>query len=58
MPLIFWGVFGFDQTYLSHEKKAPGCLGYIGDEILPRYEGITINHEIKTTIQQAGFTGK
>ena len=20
-----------------HEKKAPGCLGYIGDDILPSY---------------------
>ncbi len=25
---------------LSNEKKAPECLGYIGDEILPSYVGI------------------
>ena len=25
-------------------KKKPGLLGYIGDEILPRYIGIVINH--------------
>ena len=28
---------------LSYEKK-PGCLGFIGDEILPSYMGILINH--------------
>ena len=27
------------------KKKAPGCLGaYVGDEILPSYMGIVINH--------------
>ncbi len=26
--------------HVSNEKKAPGCLGYIGDEILPSYVGI------------------
>ena len=25
-------------------KRAPGCLLYIGDEILPNYMGIMINH--------------
>ncbi len=31
---------------LSNEKKAPGCFGYIGDEILPTFVGniININH--------------
>ena len=29
---------------MSNEKKA-GCLGYIGDEILPSYVGIIINHD-------------
>ena len=29
--------------YLSHEKNL-GWLGYIGDEILPSYVGIIINH--------------
>ena len=27
-------------AYLNHEKRAPGWLGYIGDEELPRYIGI------------------
>ena len=25
---------------MSNEKRAPGCLGYIGDERLPSYVGI------------------
>ena len=25
-------------------KKHPGCLGYVGDDILPSYIGIMINH--------------
>ena len=25
-------------------KKAPGCLGYLGDDILPNYMGIIANH--------------
>ena len=29
---------------LSNEKRAPGCLGYIGDAILPSYVGIMLNH--------------
>ena len=31
------------RIQLSNEKN-PGCLGYIGDEILPSYIGIIINH--------------
>ena len=27
----------FPQHYVSNEKRAPGCSGYIGDEILPSY---------------------
>ena len=34
---------------MSNEKEAPGCLGYIGDEILPR---------IRIPINQPGFNGK
>ena len=30
------------MIHMSNEKKAPGCLGYIGDEIPPSYLGITI----------------
>ena len=33
------------------EKKGPnGCLVYIGDEILPSYGRITINHDIRIPI--------
>ena len=28
---------------MSHEKRAPGWLGFVGDEILPSYIGIIIN---------------
>ena len=28
-----------------------GCLGYIGDDILPSYIGIVINHEIRIPIE-------
>ena len=24
------------DSEMSNEKRAPGCLGYVGDEILPR----------------------
>ena len=30
-------------NHMSNEKK-PGCLGYIGDEILPRYVGVIIDN--------------
>ena len=35
------------EIYLSNEKRAPGCSGYIGDEILPSYVVIIINHNNK-----------
>ncbi len=38
------GVFKELTAHLSNEKRAPGLLGYIGDEILPSYIGIIINH--------------
>ena len=28
------------KTQLGNEKRAPSCLGYIGDEILPSYVGL------------------
>ena len=31
------------KRHMSNEKN-PGCLVYIGDDILPSYVGITINH--------------
>ena len=37
---------------MSNEKKGPrGCLGYIGDEILPEV-GIQINHEMRMPMKQ------
>ncbi len=42
---------------LSNEKD-PGYLLYIGDEILPNYMGIIIDHEIRIPINQPGFNGK
>ena len=39
---------------MSNEKRAPGCLGYIGDDILPSYVGIIVNNEIRIPIQQPG----
>ena len=35
-----------------HNKLAPGCLGYIGDEMLPSSVGIAINHEIRIPLKQ------
>ena len=32
----------FQKFQMSNEKKDPGWLGYIGDEILPSYMGIII----------------
>ena len=39
-PLMIEGL----KLYMGNEKRAPGWLGYIGDEILPRYIGIILNH--------------
>ena len=32
------------DLHLSNEKRAPSCLRYIGDEILPSYVAIIISH--------------
>ena len=45
------------KQQLSSEKRPPGCLEYIGDEILPSYIGIKISHEIRIPINQPGFNG-
>ena len=43
---------------LSNKKKGPpGCLGYTGDEILPSYVGIKVNHYKDPVIKQPGFRG-
>ena len=44
---------------LSNEKRAPGCLGYIGDDQLPMlYRDLIISHEIKIPIKQFLFSQK
>ena len=51
-------MFVLDGSQMSSEKKKPGWLDYIGDEIPPRYIGIIINHEIRIPVNQPGFNGK
>ena len=36
-------ILSHQVIHLSNEQN-PGCLGYIGDDKLPSYMGITINH--------------
>ena len=40
------------SSYMSHEKRTPGWLGYIGDQKLHSYIGIVINHDIRIPINQ------
>ena len=41
-------VFGVFSWPMSNEQVlAPGCLGYIGENVLSKYVGIIINHEIR-----------
>ena len=42
----------------SIEKRAHGCLGYIGDDILPSYIGIISLTIVRIPINQPGFNGK
>ena len=54
---ICWYTSG--STNMSHEKRAHGWLGYIGDEILPSYIGdYFTNNDIRIPINQPGFNGK
>ena len=47
------GEFGcWERIHLSNGKRAPGCLGCIGDELLPSYMGIIISHDIRIPINQ------
>ena len=39
------------------KKRAPGCLGYLRDEILPSYIGVIINHEIRIPNYEGFFRG-
>ena len=48
------------ENHMSNEKRAPGGLGYIGDELLPSCIGILTNHDVrilikKTTRKTHGF---
>ena len=45
---------------VSNEKSGyPGCFpGFVGDDILPSYVGIIINHESRIPIKLPGFHGK
>ena len=39
---------------MSNDKRAPGCLGYIGDEKLPSYIGeYFINHYDRIPTKQS-----
>ena len=44
------------ESQMSHEKN-PGWMGYIGDDILPSYIGIIINHEIRIPFLTNQFHG-
>ena len=41
---VIWLGERIQTDQLSNEKRGPSCLGYIGDEKLPRYTRIKINH--------------
>ena len=43
---------GIPGSQKSNEQKNMLFRGFFGDEILPRYIGIIINHEIRIPIQQ------
>ena len=44
--LFVWHLSHAAFLELSHEKRAPGRLGYIGDDKLPSYREY-INHELR-----------
>ena len=46
-----------EHQEMSNEKKKPVCLGYTGDEILPSYVKIILNHDISILIKQPVFHG-
>jgi len=56
------GKDGIESTKIRglnyNEKRAPGCLGYIGDEALPMYEGMKMkvccNHFLKWHVNFRG----
>ena len=40
------------ENHMSNEKRAPGGLGYIGDELLPSCIGILTNHDVRILIKK------
>ena len=57
--IIFIYIYKHIYIYSYEQWKNPGCLGCIGDEILPSYMGLF--HKplyIRITINQPGFNGK
>ena len=44
------GAMGLFPWSPKDEKRAPGWLSYIGDDKLPRYVGIIINHEYSKVV--------
>ena len=36
--------------HMSNEKTGPGCSGYLGDDILPSYVGIILNHIVTSVV--------
>ena len=55
MTRLHWGFY----DPIEQLKKNLRFRGiYIGDEILPSYVGMIVNHEIRILIKQPGFNGK
>ena len=53
-----WGMEGVGKDQLSNEKRAPGCLGFVGDDILPMlYRDYFINHDVRIPTNQPVFHG-
>ena len=49
---------GVGKDQLSNEKRAPGCLGFVGDDILPMlYRDYFINHDVRIPTNQPVFHG-
>ena len=47
-----------DHFFQVSNEKNLGWLGYIGDDKLPSYIGIIINHYKDPVINHPGFNGK
>ena len=48
---------GVGKDQLSNEKRAPGCLGFVGDDILPTlYRDYFINHDVRIPIKPTNIS--